>query len=186
VYEDAASTRKLLYVMDGAVRAFDYERDQEEVNGDVMERMENAHTTPIDTDDEPGVSTAVAATGAADAASRRLLTAPPCIVAGAGGTTQIDIEVCQRAKTHAVKRIAASFVEIDVTGPAHACDAELVAFLADTLGVRLAQMSLTRGHKQTSRVLLVKGTDPKSAYAALRRVMEMERAKVEKLAKAGL
>ena len=56
--------------------------------------------------------------------------------------------------------ISASGVDVDVVGPAHACDGALVEFLGRVLGLRLAQMSLMRGHKQTSRTLLAKGTSP--------------------------
>jgi len=108
---------------------------------------------------------------------------PPCIIAGAGGATQIDLEISQRAATHAVTKISASCVFVDVIGPAHACDGELVEFLARVLGLRLAQMSLLRGHKQTSRTLLAKGTSPRAAHAALRSALEGERVRASKIAK---
>ena len=80
-------------------------------------------------------------------------------------------------------KISASCVFVDVVGPAHACDGELVEFLARVLGLRLAQMSLLRGHKQTSRTLLAKGTSPRAAHAALRSALEGERARASKIAK---
>ncbi len=121
--------------------------------------------------------------GAGGADVREDAPPPPCIVGGAGGATQIDLEVRQRRETHAIRTISASRVDVDVVGPAHACDGALVEFLGRVLGLRLAQMSLMRGHKQTSRTLLAKGTSPTEAYRKLREVMIDERERAGKIAR---
>jgi hypothetical protein len=154
-YEAEGPSGRLLYILDGALSAFDYEQDHgegDDARGNDAERGVGARPPP------------------------------PCIVAGADGTTQVDIEVQQRAKEYAVEKISASCVFMNVVGPAHACNAGLLEYLGVVLGLRLTQMSLLRGHKQTSRVLLAKGTDPSRAYAALRRAMETERARAAKIA----
>lgn len=154
-YEAEGPSGRLLYILDGALSAFDYEQDHGEDGDDRG-------------GDGDGVGTA--------------RPPPPCIVAGADGTTQVDVEVQQRAKEFSVEKISASAVVINVVGPAHACNAGLLEYLGVVLGLRLTQMSLLRGHKQTSRVLLAKGTNSADAYAALRRAMETERARAAKIA----
>ena len=156
-YRDASGggerAGETLYIHPNALSAFDYERDHGAGGADVRE-------------DAPP---------------------PPCIVGGAGGATQIDLEVRQGAETRAsekhLRTISASRVDVDVVGPAHACDGALVEFLGRVLGLRLAQMSLMRGHKQTSRTLLAKGTSPTEAYRKLREVMIDERERAGKIAR---
>ena len=106
---------------------------------------------------------------------------PPCIVGGAGGATQIDLEVRQRRETTRLT-ISGARVDVDVVGPAHACDGALVEFLGRVLGLRLAQMSLMRGHKQTSRTLLAKGRR-RPRRIELREVMIDERERAGKIAR---
>lgn len=108
---------------------------------------------------------------------------PPCVARAAGGHTQVDLELRGGCATHAVTRVSASAVCVDVVGQVGSCDGALMEFLASTLGLRLAQMSLLRGVKPTARTLLCKGTNPRAAYAALRAAMSGEKARAAKIAR---
>lgn len=108
---------------------------------------------------------------------------PPCVALAAGGHTQVDLELRGGCATHAVTRVSASAVCVDVIGQVGSCDGALMEFLASTLGLRLAQMSLLRGVKPTARTLLCKGTNPRAAYAALRTAMSGEKIRASKIAR---
>ena len=141
----------LMYIFDGALSAFDYEKD---------------HAVA---DDGSGVRPP-----------------PPCVIAVAGGATQVDIEVDRDVKGgRGVTKISASAIKIVVKSPLTKCDAELLEFLAVCLDLKLTQMSLLRGRTQTTRTLLVKGRTPAECYAALTRSLEHENARVAKLANLG-
>lgn len=108
---------------------------------------------------------------------------PPCVGTAGAGATQIDLEIKPRSQSRAVSKITASAVVVDVTNAAHACDSELMEFLAKVLDLRLAQMSLLKSHAPHRRTLLAKGVTPRKAYAALRREFADARARANKLQK---
>jgi uncharacterized protein len=150
-YSTSPDGSGLLYIFDGALSAFDYEKD---------------HAVK---DDGSGVRPP-----------------PPCVIAVAGGATQIDIEVDRDVKGgRGVTKISASAIKIVVKSPLTKCDAELLEFLAGCLDLKLTQMSLLKGRTQTTRTLLAKGKSPAECYEALTKSLEVENARVAKLANLG-
>ncbi|CAI5985771.1 unnamed protein product, partial [Closterium sp. NIES-65] len=83
---------------------------------------------------------------------------PPCIQELDSGLVQVAIEVEDRAQRSAVLRINADDVRVAVTAAAHRgneASAELMEFLAKTLGLRLVQLRLQRGWSHKSKMLMV-------------------------------
>ncbi|GJP47200.1 hypothetical protein CLOM_g12862 [Closterium sp. NIES-68] len=95
---------------------------------------------------------------------------PPCIQELDSGLVQVAIEVEDRAQRSAVLRINADDVRIAVTGSSHRgneASAELVEFLAKTLGLRLVQLRLQRGWSHKSKMLMVEDLTARQVYEKL-------------------
>ncbi|CAI7843536.1 unnamed protein product, partial [Closterium sp. NIES-53] len=95
---------------------------------------------------------------------------PPCIQELDSGLVQVAIEVEDRAQRSAVLRINADDVRVAVTAAAHRgneASAELMEFLAKTLGLRLVQLRLQRGWSHKSKMLMVEDLTARQVYEKL-------------------
>ena len=105
---------------------------------------------------------------------------PPCIQRTNAGTTQVAIDIEDRARHAAVSKIGADEVAVAVMSKTHQANDELLTFLGKTLRLRASDMSLVRGWSTRSKLLIVKGLTPREVYDRLREAMEANGARAGK------
>jgi len=93
----------------------------------------------------------------------------PASIYGRDGKTFIVIDAKPNSKVSSIVGISDEGVRVNIGAPPKEGEAnkELVEFLAGALGVRKTDVSLDKGSKSKSKIIVVEGINPASAFAAL-------------------
>lgn len=99
---------------------------------------------------------------------------PPCISALDKDTTQVSLEIDDRADKPAIIKISADHVRIEIV---HAITApetneEILEVMRAILSVRLSQMSLIRGESTRHKLLMVQKVKPADVYQRLQKALK--------------
>jgi uncharacterized protein len=92
---------------------------------------------------------------------------PPCIVSTPSGGTRAVLEIEDRAPRHMILKISADAVRIQIKNSAQnsgAAAEEILDYLRNVLGVRLAALSLERGETLRQKLFMVEGMDPERVF----------------------
>lgn len=98
---------------------------------------------------------------------------PPCISALDKDTTQVSLEIDDRADKPAIMKISADHVRMEIV---HAITApetneEILEVMRAILAVRLSQMSLIRGESTRHKLLMVQKVKPADIYQRLQKAL---------------
>jgi len=98
----------------------------------------------------------------------------PASIYGRDGKTFIVIDAKPNSKVSSIVGVTDEGVRVNIGAPPKEGEAnkELVEFLASALGVRKTDVSLDKGSKSKSKIIVVEGIDPESAYQALQGQIE--------------
>ncbi|KAK9825691.1 hypothetical protein WJX81_004753 [Elliptochloris bilobata] len=102
---------------------------------------------------------------------------PPCILPVEDGTSQVSLEVDDRADRPTILKISADHVRIQIKSgiSSEGAGEEILEFVRAVLGVRLSQLSLLRGESTRHKLLLVKGVLPAKLFDQLQAFMARAR-----------
>ena len=102
---------------------------------------------------------------------------PPCIVRTANGGTRVALEVEDRGVRHVVLKVSADSVRVQIKHSVQSAGAveELLNYMRNVLGVKLAQLQLERGESPRHKVLLVDGVAPEAVFDSFMGVLKKAR-----------
>lgn len=99
---------------------------------------------------------------------------PPCILPLDKDTTQVSLEIDDRADKPQIIKISADHVRIEIAGAITAIETneEILEFMRALLAVRLSQMSLIRGESTRHKLLMIQKVKPSDVYAKLQKALK--------------
>ncbi|GAB4818378.1 hypothetical protein N2152v2_005424 [Parachlorella kessleri] len=91
---------------------------------------------------------------------------PPCILSVGPHTSQIALEIDDRGNKAMILKVSADYVRVQIkSGITHpAANEELLEYMRTVLGVRLSQLSLTRGESTRHKLLRVDELTPDQLF----------------------
>ena len=111
--------------------------------------------------------------GAGGGPTAKAAPVPPCISSTSQGGTQISLEIEDRGPRHAILKISADYVRVQIKNAIQntAAVEELLDFLRGILGIRLAQLHLTRGETPRHKVVIIVGVTPDVVFEKIQSVI---------------
>jgi len=99
---------------------------------------------------------------------------PPCILPLNKDTTQVSLEIDDRADKPSIIKISADHVRIEIAGAITAPETneEILEFMRALLAVRLSQMSLIRGESTRHKLLMIQKVKPTDVYQKLQKALK--------------
>lgn len=99
---------------------------------------------------------------------------PPCILPLDQDTTQVSLEIDDRADKPSIIKISADHVRIEIAGAITAPETneEILEFMRALLAVRLSQMSLIRGESTRHKLLMIQKIKPADVYQKLQKSLK--------------
>lgn len=163
-----------LYTTDGGVKVI------RRANGSLeKQHRQNVGICPVAYRSEPGgkylyiMKDALTSYSAHERGEEDQPPVPPCILEIEPNTSQLALEVDDRADKATLLKVSSDYIRIQITNAISNADAneELLEFMREILGVRLGQLSLGRGESTRHKLLIVKDMTPIFVFAKLQEAM---------------
>eukprot|EP00891_Asterochloris_glomerata_P007027 jgi/Astpho2/7027/fgenesh1_pg.00107_%23_70_t len=167
---DTQKDKVQLYATDGGVKLL------KRSNGDLERQYRlNVGKLPVAYRNEPEarflyiMDGALTSYSSQDPAGAKASPVPPCIQALNHDTTQVSLEIDDRADRPSMIKISADMVRIEITGAVTAPETNelILEFMRSLLAVRLSQLSIIRGESTRHKLLMVTKLKPDEVYQKL-------------------